>query len=358
MKCKYAHIICFLLPLALVFACSGPGRKADGSAAVPCFTNPLRENGSSPCLVSADGRFYYLQSSYVNVSIWSAESVEGLKSAREHVVYELEGKYYISGPRMVRLDGKWYIYFSCEGADMSTRHIHVLENPSEDPLEGKFVHKGVIPTRSKKSVHPFVFSHAGKRWLLWSGFDDVPAPGIVYVNIYMAEMKTPWQLASPGDVILRPKFEWECQWISDNDPFVGHVLYVNEAPYLMLSRDGSKYLLYFAASQTYTPYYCEGMAWADAKSDPMDARNWHKVSEPVFGFDDDVQTYGAGHLSFFRDANDSLYFLYQAYSGRVLNRKEDRSPRMQAAGWGADGIPVLGRPGPVSEPIREPVPVD
>ncbi|MBP5397839.1 MAG: family 43 glycosylhydrolase [Bacteroidales bacterium] len=350
---KYLRHIALLCALLPALSCGGPhSRQVGGSKPERVFVNPLRDNGSSPCLVSAGGRFYYLQSSYVRIGIWSAESIEGLKQAQENVVYSPERKYYISGPQLIRLDGKWYIYYSCEGADMSTREIHVLENPSEDPLEGGFVHKAVLRTGCRKSVHPHVCSFKGQRYLLWSGSDE--SAEIVRFNIHIARLQTPWRLSSKKSVILQPKYEWECQWTSEGDNASDEVVYVNEAPQLLFSRDSTRLLLYFSASQTHTPYYCEGLAWADADCDPLDARSWHKLAEPVFSSDADAQAFGAGHLSFFRDASDSLYLLYQAYSGGVLNRTEDRSPRMQPASWGADGVPVLGRPLPLSTPVREP----
>lgn len=355
---KYPGHIALLCALLAAFSCGGPHpRPLGGTPQERVFVNPVRPSGSSPCLVSAGGRFYYLQSSYVRVGVWVSESIAGLKEAQEHVVYAPEGKYYISGPQMVRLDGKWYIYYSCEGKDMSTRIIHVLENPSEDPLEGHFMHKATLSTGCKKSIHPHVFSYGGKRYLLWSGLDEKGAGEITSANIYIAQMQSPWQLSSQRSVILRPKYEWECQWISEGENISDAVTYVNEAPQLIFSRDSTRLLLYYAASQTHTPYYCEGLAWAEAGCDPLDARNWHKLLEPVFSSDDEAQAYGAGHLSFFRDGSDSLYCLYQAYSGRVLNRKEDRSPRMQAVSWGADGLPVLGHPNPLSAPVREPLPL-
>ena len=334
--------------------CRGPRiRPDDGSRERPCFANPVLPAGSSPCLVSALGRYYYLQSSYTRISIWSAESIAGLKDSPDHPVYVPGEKYYISAPQMVSLDGKWYIYYSCEGLDMSSRQIHVLENASADPLEGEFVHKAVLRTGGGKAVHPFPFSHRGRRYLLWSDADE--SGGIITRNcICIAEMETPWRLSSRRRTILGPRFEWECQWKSDNYPAKSTPTYVNEAPVVIPSRDSSKLLLYFAASQTYTPYYCEGLAWAEAGDDPTDSRSWHKLSEPVFGSDDAAQAFGAGHLSFYRDADDSLYFLYQAYSGRTLNRLEDRSPRMQRATWGADGLPVLGKPLSLETEVEEP----
>lgn len=105
------------------------------------FTNPILPRGSSPCLIYHNNKYYYTQSNYIRVSLWCSESIEGLKTAKEHIVYNPKDTYYISGSRLYRTDGKWYIYYCSEGQDMSTRLIHVLENEAEDPLRARSVTK-------------------------------------------------------------------------------------------------------------------------------------------------------------------------------------------------------------------------
>ena len=131
--------------------------------------------------------------------------------------------------------------------------------------------------------------------------------------------------------------------------------YVNEAPQAIYSRDTTKVLLYFAASETYTSYYCEGMAVADADSDLTSPGCWKKLPRPVFGSDPGVSASGAGHISFFNDSSeDNTYIVYQAYSDSGQDCLDDRSPRMQKITWDEDGIPVLGTPVALGLPVPEP----
>ena len=317
------------------------------------FTNPILPRGSSPCLIYHNNKYYYTQSNYIRVSLWCSESVEGLKTAKEHIVYNPKDTYYISGSRLYRTDGKWYIYYCSEGQDMSTRLIHVLKNEAEDPLEGSFSHKATIKTGNLKSIHPYVFHHKQKSYLFWSGYDDTQKNGIDVLRIYIAEMDTPWSISSKPSPILSPKYEWECQWISSNGLKGKKPTYVNEGPVVIHSRDSSKILLYFAASQTYTTYYCEGLAITSSENDLLSPASWTKLPEPVFRQNPDASVYGAGHLSFFT-AGEDLYMLYQAYSSIDKNSMDHRSPRMEKISWDADGIPLLGKPSSLQKSFPEP----
>lgn len=331
------------------------GRQTVETSTGECFTNPIRQGGSSPCVVYADGMYYYTQSTYVRVSLWSSNTIAGLNEAKEHVVYTPDEAYYISGTRLYRLNGKWYIYYSSDNGDMSSRSIHVLENASKNPLEGEFVYKGIIRTGNQKSFHPSVFNHKGQLYFFWSGYDARKGAVIDVSHIYVSRMKDPWTLESAPVAILSPQYEWECQWMSENGLVGERPSYVNEAPQAIYSRDSTKVLLYFAASETYTSYYCEGMAVADAASDLVNPYSWKKLPRPVFGSDSRVSAYGAGHISFFNESSkDNTYIVYQAYSDSGQDCLDNRSPRMQKISWDEDGIPVLGTPVALGLSVPEP----
>lgn len=355
---KNCVIISLLAFLVMCSSCvSGRGSRQDvETAAKECFANPIRQGGSSPCVVYADGKYYYTQSTYVRVSLWSSETITGLKEAQEHVVYTPDEAYYISGTRLYRFNDKWYIYYSSDNGDMSNRSIHVLENASKNPLEGEFVHKGIIQTGNQKSFHPSVFNHKGQLYFFWSGYDAQKESDIDVSHIYVSRMKDPWTLDSAPSSILSPQYEWECQWMSENGLVGERPSYVNEAPQAIYSRDSTKVLLYFAASETYTSYYCEGMAVADADADLTRSSSWKKLPRPVFGSNPRVSAYGAGHISFFNESSkDNTYIVYQAYSDSGQDCLDNRSPRMQKVSWDEDGIPILGTPVALGVPIPEPI---
>ena len=339
----------------IVMSCgSYRDNKAASKNERAAFTNPIRPRGSSPCIVYHNGKYYYTQSNYVRVSLWCSETIDGLKDAKEHIAYSPHDTYYISGPRLHRIDGKWYIYYSSEGKDISTRQIHVLENASDDPLEGSWTYRAAINTGHVKSVHPYVFKHEEQNYMLWSGYDGISENGIDIFRIYIGKMENPWTLSGRVSAILYPKYEWECQWISNNGLAEHKPAYVNEAPVAIHSRDSSKVLLYFAASQTYSSYYCAGLATASADSDLLSPSSWTKLPDPVFSQNPEVAAYGAGHVSFFSAGND-LYMIYQAYSETERTSVDNRSPRMQLISWNKEGIPVLGRPASLETVYPEPI---
>lgn len=350
MKC-FIHII---TALVLVCSCAGPGRNSV-AATGDVYTNPIFPSGSSPWLIRHNGHYYYTQSMNDHVSLWTADRIAAIASAKEKIIYAPEGIYHISAPQLHRIGDKWYLYFSSDdGTGSDVRHIYVMENPSADPMSGTFTMLGWIRTGHVKDIHPTTFEHRGERYLLWAGTESSHPDLVFRWNIYIARMSGPCALDSPATVISTPDYEWECQWIDEDGTSMSSPVLVNEAPAFIYSRDSTRLLVYYAASETYTSYYCEGLLMASADSDPLDPLSWHKHPEPVFSKCEETDVLGPGHLSFF-SAGDQLYILYNGKSRfRDMHAVDNRSCRMQPVSWDGDGIPVLGYP--VSEDIVLPAP--
>ncbi|MBR1705796.1 MAG: glycoside hydrolase family 43 protein [Bacteroidales bacterium] len=347
-----------LLALMLVLSCGHP-RKGVGDLQQDVYTNPIYPAGSSPRLIRHDGHYYYTQSMNDRVSVWRTDRIGDIATAPEHVVYSPGGTWHISAPQLHRIDGKWYLLFSSDdGSGSDIRHIYVMENGADDPLDGTFAMKGWIETGHVKDIHPTTFTHGGKRYLLWSGTDSV-VPGKPTVwNIYISAMRDPWTLEGEAAVISTPQYEWECQWIDEDGTSYPAPSLVNEGPEFLYSRDSTRLLVYYAASETYTSYYCEGLLIASAGADPLDPASWHKKPEPVFSKCERTGVLGPGHLSFFRTGSQ-LYILYNGKSRFPDMRAVDnRSPRMQEVQWGKDGIPVLGFPVREDSLLLAPCPED
>ena len=338
----------------LALSCFGPGKKVPGVPA-DTFSNPIYPSGSSPHLVRYGGHYYYTQSMNDHVSLWKADRIAEIREAQEHVIYSPAGVYHVSAPQMHRIDGKWYVlYSSDDGSGSDIRHIYVLENPAEDPLDGTFSLKGWIRTGNAKDIHPTTFTHRGRRYLLWSGTPAVSRGGTSVWSIYIAAMANPWTLESAPQVISSPQYEWECQWIDEDGTSSPTPIHINEGPEFLYSRDSTRLLVYYAASETYSSYYCEGLLDASSDADPLDPSSWYKNPEPVFSSCERTGVIGPGHISFFR-TSDQLFILYNGKSRLPLMRAVDnRSPRMQEIRWGKDGIPVLGHPVRVDSVLLSP----
>ena len=330
--------------VVLANSCSGR-RNSETFQQEEVFSNPIYPTGSSPWLVYHGGNYYYTQTMNDHVSIWKAGRIADIASAPEHIVYAPENIYHISAPQLHRIDGKWYLYFSSDdGSVRDVRHIYVMENPAENPTDGSFSMLGWVRTSNVKDIHPTTFSHRGVRYLLWAGTDSARPGGISRWGIYLARMKNPAELDSPSSVISEPQYEWECQWIDEDGTSMSSPALVNEAPAFLYSRDSTRLLVYYAASETYTSYYCEGLLEASADADPLNPASWYKHPEPVFSKCERIGVLGPGHLSFFR-TTDQLYILYNGKSRFPdMHAVDNRSCRMQPVSWGEDGIPILGYP--------------
>ncbi len=347
-----------ILTALLVLSCLGL-RHSESAGQVDTYTNPIFPTGSSPWLIHYGGSYYYTQSMNDHVSIWKADRIADIASAHEHVVYSPGNIYHISAPQLHRFDDRWYLYFSSDdGSGRDVRHIYVMENPSLNPLEGSFTMLGWVRTGNIKDIHPTTFTHRGERYLLWSGTNSAKPGTVARWGIHIARMRSPWELASPSTVISMPQYEWECQWIDEDGTSMSSPVLVNEAPAFLYSRDSTRLLVYFAASETYTSYYCEGLLEASADADLLDPSSWHKHPEPVFSKCEKTGVLGPGHLSFF-STPEQLYILYNGKSRFLdMHAVDNRSCRMQPVEWGSDGIPVLGFPLSEDTVLLAPVPVD
>ena len=213
MKC-FIHII---TALVLVCSCAGPGRNSV-AATGDVYTNPIFPSGSSPWLIRHNGHYYYTQSMNDHVSLWTADRIAAIASAKEKIIYAPEGIYHISAPQLHRIGDKWYLYFSSDdGTGSDVRHIYVMENPSADPMSGTFTMLGWIRTGHVKDIHPTTFEHRGERYLLWAGTESSHPDLVFRWNIYIARMSGPCALDSPATVISTPDYEWECQWIDETN---------------------------------------------------------------------------------------------------------------------------------------------
>jgi GH43 family beta-xylosidase len=108
------------------------------------------------------------------------------------------------------------------------------------------------------------FVHQGRHWLAWAQKE----PGIdTNSNLYLAPLATPTTFA-------QPRCGCPCPNAREIRGFK-----VNEAPAVLI-RHGRLFMTYSASATD--ARYCMGMLTAPADADLMDAKVWHKSSEPVF----------------------------------------------------------------------------
>jgi GH43 family beta-xylosidase len=101
-----------------------------GSAAA--WVNPIRSSGGSdPFLVYSGGYFYLMTTTWTDVEIARATTIDGLKTATKKVVYSTTTASRccnVWAPEVHYFDGAWYIYYTAgDSADLDGQNIHVLK---------------------------------------------------------------------------------------------------------------------------------------------------------------------------------------------------------------------------------------
>jgi GH43 family beta-xylosidase len=284
---------------------------------------------------------YYFTGSvpeYDRLVIRGASTIGGLSTAAESVVWRrpATGKMggHIWAPELHRIAGKWYIYFAAGDSDDVFRiRMYVLESALADPRDpAGWVLRGQIVTEwDSFALDATTFSHRGRRYLVWAQSEPEIA---VNTSLYIAEMSSPWTLATKPVRIATPTRSWEIQGFR-----------VNEGAAVLI-RNGRVFLT-FSASAT-DSRYCIGLLTAKASADLLDHRSWVKTGEPVFTTNVANSLYGPGHNSFTVDSDGSDVLVYHARDYRDIVGDPlydpNRHTRVQPLTWNADGTPAFGVP--------------
>ena len=256
-----------------------------------------------PDVVFYHGKYYALAASDGDsLSMITADTVEGLGSAKPTVVYTAEkGKPYskqLWAPELHIIDGKCYIYVACDDGDNHNHRMYVLENGSDDPMMPYTMHGKISDESDKWAIDGTVISWNGKRYFVWSGWEgDVN----VCQNLYIAEMKDPYTLSSPRYLISTPEYDFEKLGAEGGieDPFI------NEGPYGLVL-DGQLYITYSGAGS-----WCEDYCITALKlvgDDPLNRSHWQKFTSPILCRNDLVK--GAGHCSAVQNDEGVLVFFH------------------------------------------------
>lgn len=353
------------LLLLLLASCRNPSKQAGADkpeeAGVATYANPIFSEASDVSAIYYHGKYYFTCETVQNITLWETPDITDLSHAVKKVVWKPgEGMklHHLWDPEICRIDGKWYIYFAADDGNTDNHQLYAIENDAPTPMEGTFRLKGPIITNREWNwgIHPAVFTHKGALYLLWSGWRSRRINAETQC-IYLARMKNPWTLDSGRVMLSWPEYEWERQWINPDGSRTAYAIYVNEAPQFLYSKNRRKLIVYYSASGCWTPYYSIGRLTADADADLLDAASWEKSDTPVFGQNAENQVYGPGGFSFVSSPDSTeVYVLYHARNvpNSVTGGPDDRTVRMQKVEWDADGMPLLGEPVPLGEPLPKP----
>ena len=330
--------------LSLVSVLALPLFVAATQAPQDTFKNPLLPSGADPWVMTYHGKYYYMNTTGRNLTIWKTSDITDLASATKKVVWTppATGPYSrdIWAPELHRFDDKWYIYFAADDGENSTHRIYVLENTTEDPLSDNWTFKDeVADSTNKWAIDASAFESHGRKYLIWSGWEgDVNGSQ----EIYIARLSNPWTISSPRLMLSSPKYPWERVFTNPEKPNSPHVL-VNEGPEILQHKD--KIFLVYSGSGCWTDDYELGVLEADANADLLNPRSWTKFDHPFFKQDPKVMVFGTGHNGFFKSLDGKEdWIIYHANAESGDGCGGTRSPRIQKFTWNADGTPKFGTP--------------
>ncbi|MEH0166649.1 glycoside hydrolase family 43 protein [Paucibacter sp. JuS9] len=292
----------------------------------------------------ADGHYYMTASvpQYDRIELRRASTIEGLVDAPLFDVWRKPDtgpcSELIWAPELHFNEGAWYVYFAAAPtraikSDLFQHRMYAIHCSDPDPLTGRWEFLGQVDTGIDSfCLDATTFTHRGRLYYLWAQKDTAIAGNS---NLYIAPMKTPWQLAGPPVMLSKPEFDWECRGFL-----------VNEGPSVLQSH--GKVFISYSASAT-DENYAMGLLWADEEADLLDPKRWHKSPRPVMSTCYEHGIYGPGHNSFTTGASEEEVLL--VYHARTYTEIEgdplwnpDRHTFIKPMRWSEDGMPLFGRP--------------
>ncbi|WP_160685795.1 glycoside hydrolase family 43 protein [Clostridium sp. C2-6-12] len=305
------------------------------------FKNPIVFQRADPWVYKHTDGYYYFTASvpeYDRIELRRATSIQQLGSVKPETIWRKHEKgemgAHIWAPEIHFINNKWYIYFAAgDVEDIWRIRIYVLENSSQNPLEGLWVEKGQVKTNWESfSLDATTFEHKDKRYLVWAQNDPKFKNNS---SLFIALMENPWTITGEQVMISRPDLEWEK---------VGEI--VNEGP-AVIKRNGKIFISYSASATDHN--YCMGLLSAPETSDLLDPNSWSKSPKPIFETSIENSQYGPGH-NCFTVSEDGAYdvLIYHARNYKELMghplTDPNRHARAQRLNWNEDGTPNFGIP--------------
>jgi GH43 family beta-xylosidase len=304
------------------------------------YINPILPKGADPWVIYHNNYYYYCHIvDEKSIHIARSETMIGLSKAITAPVWTPPdtGEYAkeVWAPELHFYKGIPYIYFAASDGNVNNHRMFMLEGKTSNPL-GEYTFKGMVTPSDVYAIDGTILKYDGEMYMIWSGIDFKNHPN--EQRLYIARMKNPYQLDTPGVCISSPTYDWEK---------IGPQP-VNEGPTVLKSFN--KVFIVYSASHSLTDHYCLGMLTLVGK-DALNPKSWRKNPEAVFCSTQDV--FAPGHASFTVSPDgEENWIIYHAAvrSGAGW----ERDVRAQRFTWNEDGIPNFGSP--VSPKLRQAVP--
>ncbi|KAK4107199.1 glycoside hydrolase family 43 protein [Canariomyces notabilis] len=287
------------------------------------FSNPLKAvNGSDPHIVYDNGYYYLMTTTWTNLQITRARTLEGLKTGQNKVVWTDSNSARccnVWAPELHKINNVWYIYYTAgNSANLDGQRSHVLRGGAS-PWDS-FSYAGQL-TRDW-GIDGTVLRFPNQNYFVWSCF-----PRANWQSLCIAPMTSPTSIGA-SRVLSEPTQSWE----QADRP-------VQEGPAALYH--GSSIFLAYSASFCWTSSYQLGLLTYKGSGDPTLASSWAK-SGPVFSSANG--NYGTGHNGFFTSPDGKE--TWNVYHATAISQGACDGNRYTAAkrvDWTADGKPIFGR---------------
>ncbi len=327
---------------------------AESIAEKQTFTNPLGDAGHpDPCIVYCEKEKCYYGISTTGTHFWGSdelfihrsESLADMFSKSEsRLAYKSNAEDdtfgYLWAPELHYINGKWYIYTSCENSpEDNKKHIIVLEAKTDSPFDG-FKLSGHI-NRGVFAIDPSVYQDTenNRLYLCTSTVID----GVQ--SLAVQELKSPTEPVGEIAVIARPELPWELVPPYDKGPIV-------EGGYFVKSPNGRLFILY-SANGCWSDDYAVGLL--EFKGGKMtDADAWEKYPEPILKKGNG--NFGPGHATFFYSPDKSeLWICHHCLEGtNPSNEPRKRRCHCQRVYFDETGFVHIGELAPSDVPFAVP----
>jgi GH43 family beta-xylosidase len=312
---------------------------------------PLIPQRADPFVYKHSDGYYYFTASvpaYDRIELRRAKTIEGLASAPTVDVWHKPD----TGPYSELVwapeihfnvnpqDGTaaWYVYFAAAPSreikfNLFQHRMYAIRNSNANPLEGEWEFMGQVDTGIDTfCLDATTFTHKGVLYYLWAQKDNAIEGNS---NLYIAPMKTPWEIEGKPIMLSKPEFDWEIQGF-----------WVNEGP-SVVKRNGKIFISYSASATD--ERYAMGILWADENADLLDPASWTKSKEPVLRSDIPNNIFGPGHNSFtYAEDGDTVMLVYHARTYTEIEGdplwNPDRHTFVKPLRWDEQGMPVFGKP--------------
>lgn len=319
------------------------------------FVNPLgNEPHPDPCIVYCEKERCYYGISTTGSPLWGDDTLiihravnfeDMFSKSERRIAYKSnadDDTYgYLWAPELHLINGKWYIYTSCENSpEDNEKHIIVLEAKTDSPFDG-FKICGHV-NRDVFAIDPSVYcdEESGRMYLCSSAVVDGKQV------LAIQELKSPAEPVGKMEIIARAELDFELV-----PPYAGKNTIV-EGGYFVKSPNGRLFILY-SANGCWSDDYAVGLLEYKG-GDMVNETSWEKYPEPVFKKGNGV--FGTGHATFFYSPDKTELWItcHALKDTNPSNEPMERFCHCQRVYFDETGFVHIGEPIPENMPYFVP----